>query len=192
MGSDTQARRVVRDIEVRDLLGRQDTARRTFTEADLDEAYQRGAADARAAMQAEREDAVRTLAATMQESTAALHRSLDEMRAHYRGRVVDDAFTYAAWLVGREITSDPNVMRARVDDALAGLEDETPQLSVAPCMTELVAQWLPDATVRPDPAMQPGEVIVTSTTTTIDGTFDDARRRLRAAFDGGPIAEVPR
>lgn len=195
--SDTPTRRVVRDvevrdIEVRDLLGRQDSGRRSYTDDDLDDAYQRGMADARVAMVTEREDAVRVLAASMQESTAALRRSLDEVRAHYGGRVIDDAFVFAAWLVGREITTHPSVMRARVEEALAGLDDEAPQLAVAPCMAELVATWIPTATVRPDPTMQPGEVIVTSAATTIDGTFGDALRRLRAAFGNDPIAEALR
>ena len=195
--SDTPTRRVVRDvevrdIEVRDLLGRIDSGRRSYTDDDLDDAYQRGVADARVSMVAEREDAVRVLAASMQESTAALRRSLDEVRAHYGGRVIDDAFTFAAWLVGREIATHPNVMRARVEDALAGIDDEAPQLAVAPCMSELVATWIPNATVRPDPAMQPGEVIVTSAATTIDGTFADALRRLRTAFAADPISEAVR
>jgi flagellar biosynthesis/type III secretory pathway protein FliH len=180
--SDALVRRVVRDIEVRDLLARHDHGRRSYTDVDLDEAYERGAADARTALMAEREDAVRGLSASLQQSAAALRQSLADLRTHYRDRVVDDAFTFATWLVGRAIAADPELMRARVDDALSGIEDETPLVSVAPCVAELVATWLPAAIVRPDPSLLPGEVLVTASATTIDGTFDDALQRLRAAF----------
>src|SRR5690349_19585165 len=110
--SDIQVRRVVRDIEVRDLLARPDHVRRSYSDVDLDEAYERGAADARAALTAEREDAVRGLAASLHQSVAVLQQSLEELREHYRDRVVDDAFAFATWLVGREVTTDPDVMRA--------------------------------------------------------------------------------
>jgi flagellar biosynthesis/type III secretory pathway protein FliH len=48
---------------------------------------------------------------------------------------------------------------------------------------DLVETWLPSATVRPDASLLPGEIRMVSSSTTIDGTFADALRRLHAAFD---------
>ena len=190
--SSPSSRRVLRDIEVRDMLSLQADRHRSYSEEDLEEAYRRGEADARVAMMSEREDAVRGLAVTMQESAEALGRAVEELRAHYCGSVVDDAFAFAAWLVCREVTADPSLMRARVEEALTGFEDEAPVITVAPSMTELIETWIPSATVRPDSAMRPGEVRVLSSSTTIDGTFADALRRLRAAFDADPIGGAAR
>lgn len=190
--SSTSPRRVLRDIEVRDLLSLHEQGHRSYTDEDLDDAYRRGVADARAALTLEREDAVRTLATSLRDSAAALTESLAAMRAHYRERVVDDAFMFASWLVCREITADPNIMRARVDEALAGIEDDAAVITVAPCMVEIVEHWLPAATVRADATMQPGEVRVTSSSLTIDGTFGDALRRLHTAFDADATGEAPR
>jgi flagellar biosynthesis/type III secretory pathway protein FliH len=184
--SDIQVRRVERDIEVRDLLARPDHERRSFTADDLDEAYARGVADARAQMTMEREDAVRSLAASLDQAVKAQERALDDLRMHYRNQVVDDAFALAAWLVGREVTTNPDVMRARVDEALNGIDDDNPQLTVAPCVAELVAEWLPAATVRADATLHPGEIVVSAASSTIDGTFGDALERVRAAFTGEP------
>jgi flagellar biosynthesis/type III secretory pathway protein FliH len=188
--SSTSPGRVLRGIEVRDVLSLHERGRSAYTDEDLDDAYRRGATDARVRMAEERDDAVRTIAAAMQDSSAALRSALEEFRSHYQGRVVDDAFAYASWLLCREITADPSLMRARVEEALAGVEDQTPMITVAPEMTELVASWLPSATVRPDASLQPGEVRMLSASTTIDGTFADALRRLHAAFDSDPAFDA--
>jgi flagellar biosynthesis/type III secretory pathway protein FliH len=182
--------RVLRGIEVRDVLSLHERGRSAYTDEDLDDAYRRGAIDARLRMTEEREDAVRTIAAAMQDSSTALRGALDEFRSHYQGRVIDDAFAYASWLLCREITADPNLMRARVEEALAGVEDQTPMITVAPEMTDLVGTWLPSATVRPDASLRPGEVRMLSASTTIDGTFADAQRRLHAAFDSDPAFDA--
>lgn len=178
--------RVLRGIEVRDILSLHERGRSAYTDEDLDDAYRRGATDARIRMTTEREDAVRTMAVALQDSSTALGEALDEFRAHYQGRVVDDAFAFASWLLCREIAADPNLMRARVEEALEGIEDQTPLIFVAPSMIDLVETWLPSATVRSDATLQPGEVRMVSSSTTIDGTFADALRRLHAAFDSDP------
>jgi flagellar biosynthesis/type III secretory pathway protein FliH len=188
----TASRRVVRDIEVRDLLPMRGTVRSVYTDEDLDDAYRRGAVDARTAMTTEREDAVRGIATSLRDWSVALRDALDAMRTHYSERVIDDAFTFATWLMCREVTADPNVMRVRIEEALAGIADEPPTLSVAPTMTETVAAWVPGATIRSDATLQPGEVRIVTSSTTIDGTFDDALRRLRAAFAVDPTGEVTR
>ena len=151
-----------------------------------------GAIDARVTMTAEREDAVRGMAAALQTSGAAVSHALEELRDHYHGRVVDDAFAFASWLLCREISADPSLMRSRIEEALAGVEDQTPIVTVAPAMIDLVESWIPAATVRPDPSLMPGEVRVVSSSTTIDGTFADALRRLRAAFEADPTNMAPR
>ena len=188
----TASHRVVRDIEVRDLLPMHGTVRSAFTEEDLDDAYRRGAVDARTTMTAEREDAVRTIAASLRDSSVALRDALETMRAHYSERVVDDAFTFASWLLCREVTADPSIMRTRIEEALTGVEDETPIVAVTPSMTEAVATWVPGATIRADATLLPGEIRIVTSATTIDGTFDDALRRLRAAFAADPTGEWAR
>jgi flagellar biosynthesis/type III secretory pathway protein FliH len=190
--SSTSPGRVLRGIEVRDLLTLHERGRSAYTDEDLDDAYRRGAIDARATMTTEREDAVRGMAVALQASGSAVSHALEELRAHYRGRVVDDAFAFASWLLCREISADPNLMRTRVEDALTGVEDPAPLVTVAPAMVDLVESWLPSATVRPDESLLPGEVRLVSSSTTIDGTFADALRRLRAAFDADPMAEATR
>jgi flagellar biosynthesis/type III secretory pathway protein FliH len=190
--SSTSPRRVLRDIEVRDILSLHEQGRRSYTDEDLDEAYRRGVADARDAMILEREDAVRGVATALRDSGAALAGALDALRSHYRERVVDDAFMFAGWLLCREITADPAIMRARVDEALVGIEDDSAVVTVAPGMVELVEKWLPAATIRADATMRPGEVRVSSSSTTIDGTFADALQRLRAAFDADASGEAAR
>jgi flagellar biosynthesis/type III secretory pathway protein FliH len=57
-------------------------------------------------------------------------------------------------------------------------------------MIDLVETWLPTATVRPDASLLPGEIRMVASSTTIDGTFADALRRLRAAFDADPTDEL--
>ncbi|MEO8694899.1 MAG: FliH/SctL family protein [Acidimicrobiales bacterium] len=190
VASNTSTGRVLRGIEVRDVLSLHERRRSAYTDEDLDDAYRRGATDARVRMTEERQDAVRTVATAMQESDTALRGALDEFRSHYQGRVIDDAFAFASWLLCREITADPSLMRARVEEALAGVEVQTPMITVAPEMTELVESWLPSATVRSDASMQPGEVRILSASTTIDGTFADALRRLHAAFAADPVFDA--
>ena len=175
--------RVLRGIEVRDLLSLHERGRSAYTDEDLDDAYRRGAIDARVTMTTEREDAVRGMAVALQDSGASVSRALEDIRAHYHGRVVDDAFAFASWLLCREVTADPQLMRARVEEALDGVDDPSPTITVAPSMIDLVETWLPSATVRPDASLLPGEIRMVSSSTTVDGTFADALRRLRAAFD---------
>ena len=188
--SSTSLGRVLRGIEVRDLLSLHERGRSAYTDEDLDDAYRRGAIDARVTMTTEREDAVRGMAVAMQDSGVALSRALEEFRAHYHGRVVDDAFAFASWLLCREVSADPSLMRARVEEALAGVEDMSPTLTVAPSMIDLVETWLPAATVRPDASLLPGEIRMVASSTTIDGSFADALRRVRAAFDADPTDEL--
>ena len=74
--------RVLRGIEVRDLLSLHERGRSAYTDEDLDDAYRRGAIDARVTMTTEREDAVRGMAVALQDSGASVSRALEDIRAH--------------------------------------------------------------------------------------------------------------
>lgn len=164
----------------------------TFTEADVASAYERGVADGVARAQAEREHAVVALEASWHEMVRQAGDDARAGLAAYTSRAVADAFVIAEWLLRRELTLDPGALRARLDDALADVDIAGAAVRVAPSAAADVQSWLPEARVVADPSCGPGDLVVDTALTTVDGRIADALARLRDLLGLGetPAAEV--
>ena len=161
-------------------------ARRVIGEEDLAEAYERGRADARAEAEAERDRALLGLADKIAAARTECLGALAEVRVDHSRHLTDLAFEVARWLVVGEVSTDPEVVRRRVLDALEQAGDDAPfVVRVEPGSVERAQGWVgPDVTVEADPTLAPGELEVVSAAASLSGRFDDAFTRVRTLLDG--------
>jgi flagellar assembly protein FliH len=154
------------------------------TREDVEAAYARGVEEGRRAAATERAHAVLALQETAAVAQRALAEHLDRTRATTISLSVDLASELARWLVDRAIDIEPQLLRRRIDLALDAIADERQaRFVVAPCMVDLVQDWLgTDTPVDGDPALAPGELRIDAGHADLDATYDVALGRAREAL----------
>jgi flagellar assembly protein FliH len=154
------------------------------TREDVEAAYARGLEEGRSAAAAERAHAVLSLQESARAAAHALADHIERTRATMVSLSVDLATELAQWLVNDAIAVDPVLLRNRIDLAVDAIADERDaRFVVAPCMVELVRDWLgADTDVDGDPALAPGELRIDAGHASLDATYTVALERARSAL----------
>jgi flagellar biosynthesis/type III secretory pathway protein FliH len=177
---------VAMEMLERDQLER-DAARR----AELDQAYQRGLADGRAAAETEGTGAIPALVASLERSAVELA-AVVARRTETDGQALGDAAVdIADWVLGREIAAGRIDVVARIEQALVQLvPTATVTVHVAESLVESVRGWTKNHasggyayTVAGDAALRPGEARISAGHGEADLTFAGALARVRSVLD---------
>ena len=159
--------------------------------AELAAARAAGVADGRAQAGAEAAAAFTALAGSLDASASAARDAVRDSLALDLAAVVDVAAELAAWVLGRELTTDPAALLPRVEDLLADVADATAvDVAVHPDAEAAYRAWASTHPSRPvtvtaDPDLAPGE----ATLRTGDGgharvgAVDALRRAVDALTD---------
>ena len=154
------------------------------TSEDVEDAFRRGREEGRRDAESERAHAVlglQTAASSARQDLADQHASI---RAIAITLAVDLASELARWIVNQAITSDPQVLRARLEQALEAIADERePRIVVSPSMVDLVSSWLgSDTIVEGDASLDVGELRIEAGHANLDATYAAALERARVAL----------
>ncbi len=144
-------------------------------------AYQQGRQDGAAAARAD-------MAATAQRIESGLHTAAveaDRMRTAVVTEALEAGLAVAEYVMGVRPVTDPAALAERIQEAIAGLDDETIVVGVNPddwdAVSAIVALPL-HISIDRDPTLQPGEARLRGTWSSIDVTRKAAMAIAREAL----------
>jgi flagellar biosynthesis/type III secretory pathway protein FliH len=127
------------------------------------------------------------LLASLNDAVAELKTAWAQQQRADRQAIIDAASELAQWMVGRELTNDPSLAVAQIDDAVASvISDEPVTVYVAPELVDVIeAEWHPTraASVVGDPTLLRGELRVAAGVSNADLRWAVALERAREALD---------
>ena len=155
--------------------------------ADVDAAYQAGLVEGRRQAEADGIASVPRLADTVGKAAASVWEAVSRRKAEETEVVLATALEVARWIVGRELSSSPELLGERIEAALADLlPTGRLTLFVSPSQVDAINEWLADtardADVVADRTVSPGEARLEAGDASADLTFDTALARAREAL----------